>query len=43
MREKPDAEGYRILKRSGDVVMFVVQGNNRKIYDLRDVEMKESE
>ena len=52
MREKPDAEGYRILKRSGDFVMFVVQGNDPKTYNQnytiinkmgRDVEMKESE
>ena len=51
-REKPNAEGYRIVKRSSDFVMFVVQGNNPKIYDLtytiinkigREVEMKESE
>ena len=50
MREKPDVEGYRILRRSGDFVMFVVQGNNPKIYDQtytiinkmgREVEIKE--
>ena len=43
---------YRILKRSGDFVMFVVQGNDPKTYNQnytiinkmgRDVEMKESE
>ena len=51
-REKPDAEGYRILKRSGDFVMFLVQGNSPKTYDQtytiinkmgREVEMRENE
>ena len=50
--EKPDAEGYRILRRSGDFVMFMVQGNTPKTYGQtytiinkmgREVEIKESE
>ena len=51
-REKPNAEGYRIVRRSGDFVMFVVQGYTPQGYSQnytiinkmgRDVEMKESD
>ena len=51
MREKPDAEGYRILRRSGDFVLFMVQGNTPKTYGQTytiinkmgwEVEIKES-
>ena len=31
-REKPNAEGYRILQCSSDFVMFVVQGNTPMTY-----------
>ena len=31
-REKPYEEGYRILQRSSDFVMFVVQGNTPMTY-----------
>lgn len=51
-RERENAEGFRILRRSGDFVMFVVQGYTPQTYTQnytiinkmgRDVEMKESE
>ena len=51
-RERENAEGFRILRRSGDFVMFVVQGYTPQAYTQnytiinkmgRDVEMKESE
>ena len=51
-RERANAEGYRILRRSGDFVMFVVQVYTPQKYLQnytvinkmgRDVEMKESE
>ena len=51
-REKANAEGYRIVRRSSDFMMFVVQGNTPKTNSLTytvinkmgmDVEIRESE